>query len=128
MEMSASVEILVAKHEQVLTIPAQAVLVRRLRDLPRTLRTQAEKETCEEIGSRDPARAYHEVVFVEVGGKSVCRLVKTGVSERGRVAVIEGLREGERVVVGPYRSFEKLKDGKPIAELNEKDEDIDVHP
>jgi len=121
MEMSANVEILVAEHEKVLTIPSQAVLLRRLRDLPRSLRSLAEKEPLKGIGARDSARAFYQVLFVEAGGLASCRLVKTGIGEHGRVEVLEGLRSGERVVAGPYRSFEKLKDGRPIAELSEGD-------
>jgi HlyD family secretion protein len=128
MEMTANVEILVAEHEQVLTIPAQAVLLRRLRDLPRSLRPMAESESGDEPATRDPSRRYYQVVYVEAEGRASCRLVKTGIGDRGRVGILDGLRPGERIVTGPYRSFEKLRDGKPITELTETDAAEDGNP
>jgi HlyD family secretion protein len=128
MEMTANVEILVAEHEQVLTIPAQAVLLRRLRDLPRSLRPMAESASGDEPATRDPTRRYYQVVYVEADGRASCRLVKTGIGERGQVEILDGLRPGERIVTGPYRSFEKLKDGKPISELTETDAAEDGNP
>jgi len=42
-----------------------------------------------------------ERVFVVEGGRAVLRLVKTGAAQGGRVEVLSGLSEGDRVVVGP---------------------------
>jgi HlyD family secretion protein len=120
--MNASVEILVEERDTRLSIPAQAVLHRREKDLPRTLVEQLEAESVRGPGVKDPSRRYHQVVFVESGGKARFRLVKTGISDEGRVEVVDGLHEGERVIGGPYRAFDKLKDGKPVTEAKETDE------
>ncbi len=48
--------------------------------------------------------------------------MKTGISDESRVEIVTGLEEGDSVIVGPYRVFEKLKDGAPIKELIEQDE------
>jgi HlyD family secretion protein len=122
MEMTVNVEILVNERRGVLAIPAQAVLHRRLRDLPRSLRQEVEKEPASAADLGDPSRRYHQVVFVESEGVARCRLVKTGVADRGRVEVVGGLSQGERVIAGPYRSFDRLKDGRPVAELADADE------
>ena len=49
-----------------------------------------------------------------------CRPVQTGVSDESKVEILRGLDEGDVVISGPYRVFEKLKDGKPVVELAEK--------
>jgi HlyD family secretion protein len=118
MEMTANAEILVAERQGVLTLPAQAVLHRRPKDLPRSLRQEAEKEA----DGHDAGRRYTQVVYVESGGVARCRIVKTGISDRGHVEILDGLRQGERVITGPYRNFDRLKEGTPVAELTENDE------
>jgi HlyD family secretion protein len=55
-----------------------------------------------------------KVVFVVAGGKARQRQVGTGISDETHVEVTAGLRPGERVVTGPYRSLRDLKDGDPV--------------
>ncbi len=55
-----------------------------------------------------------KVVFVVAGGKARQRKVDTGISDETRVEVLAGLRPGEQVVTGPYRSLRDLKDGDPV--------------
>ncbi|HEV3072873.1 MAG TPA: efflux RND transporter periplasmic adaptor subunit [Thermoanaerobaculia bacterium] len=55
-----------------------------------------------------------KVVFVVAGGKAHQRKVDTGISNETRVEVLTGLRPGEQVVTGPYRSLRDLKDGDPV--------------
>jgi HlyD family secretion protein len=71
---------------------------------------------------KDPARRYHQVVFVAVDGKARCRPVQTGISDESRVEILDGLSEGESVVAGPYRVFDQLKDGKPVTEAADEAE------
>jgi HlyD family secretion protein len=122
MEMTVNVEILVDQREGVLTVPAQSVLNRRPKDLPRSLRPVAEKERGKGAAGPDSSRRYCQVVFVESEGVAHCRLVKTGIGDRGQVEILEGVRPGERIITGPYRNFDKLHDGTPVAELNEADD------
>jgi HlyD family secretion protein len=120
--MSANVEIQVEERDDVLSIPAQAVLHRRAKDLPRALAERLGDETPHGPGVKDPARRYHQVVFVEDQGQARCRLVKTGISDENRVEVLDGLAEGERVIAGPYRAFDLLKEGRPVREAAHNDE------
>jgi HlyD family secretion protein len=121
MEMTVNVEILVDQREGVLTVPAQSVLNRRPRDLPRSLRAVAEKESGKAAGP-DSSRRYCQVVFVESQGVAHCRLVKTGIGDRGQVEILEGVKPGERVITGPYRNIDKLHDGTSVAELSDADD------
>jgi HlyD family secretion protein len=120
--MNANVDIQVDERDDVLSVPTQAVLHRQARDLPSGLLEQIPDQYSKGAGLKDPLRRYHQVVFVESDGKAKCRLVKTGISDENRVEIISGLSEGEIVITGPYRVFEKLKDSKPVKELTEDDE------
>jgi HlyD family secretion protein len=120
--MSASVEILVEERVDVPSIPTPSVLHRRARDLPTHLAELVKQEGTHGPGVKDPSRRYHQVVFVMEDGKARAKLVKTGISDEHRVEIVQGLREGEQVIAGPYRVFDKLKDGKPIKELVQTDE------
>lgn len=119
--MNVNVEIQVDERESVLSVPSQAVLHRQARDLPPALLEQVQDQTPKGGGIKDPLRRYHQVVFVEENGVAKCKLVKTGISDDSRVEIINGLHDGETVITGPYRVFEKLKDSKPVKEMNEAD-------
>jgi HlyD family secretion protein len=120
--MTASVEIVLQEKKDVLSIPSQAVLHRRAKDLPAAVREHLDDDAPHGAGVKDPGRRYHQVVFVESEGKAHCRVIKTGVSDENRVQVLGGLEEGERVISGPYRVFDNLKEDKPVKETTEKDE------
>jgi HlyD family secretion protein len=120
--MTASVEILVEERDAVVSVPAPSVLHRRARDLPRAIVEQAEQTSPRGPGVKDPSKRYHQVVFVVEDGKARARLVTTGISDENRVEILAGLNPGETIVAGPYRIFDKLKDGKPIKEMAETEE------
>lgn len=120
--MSASVEVIVDERASVFSIPSQAVLHRRARDLPRSLQEQATAEPVRGPGVKDPTRRYHQVVFIKDNGVARARLVQTGISDENRVEVLGGLTEGETVIAGPYRALDKLKDGKPVIESTAGDD------
>jgi HlyD family secretion protein len=120
--MTVSVEILVEERDGVLSIPAPSVLHRRARDLPAAL-VEGSGDEAHGPGVKDPGRRYHQVVFVAEDGKAHARLVKTGISDDTRVEILDGLREGEQVIAGPYRVFDKLKEGKPVGELRDDGDD-----
>jgi HlyD family secretion protein len=120
--MTASVEILVEEKKNVLSIPSPAVLHRRAKDLPASVREHLDEDAAHRGGVKDPSRRYHQVVFVESDNKAHCRVVKTGISDETRVEVLGGLEEGERVIGGPYRVFDNLKEDKPVKEAAEKEE------
>ena len=119
--MNANVEIQVDERANTLTVPTQAVLHRQARELPAAVRQELEDQYLKISGVKDPARRYHQVVFVNDNGVAKCRLVKTGISDESRVEILSGLKDGESIIVGPYRVFEKLTDGKPIKEMVEQD-------
>jgi HlyD family secretion protein len=122
MGMSANVEIQVEEHKNVLTVPTQAVQHRRAKDLPRSVVDAAGDDLPKAKGVKDASRRYYPVVFVAQGDKAVCRAVKVGISDDNRVEVLDGLKEGEQVITGPYRVFDQLKENKAVTPLPDTDD------
>ncbi len=116
-EMTATVEIEVKRADDVLGIPVQAVVHRRRKDLPDSpaVREWAAKNLA---GFREKARdaeaRYVTIVFVVENGAARARPVETGISDENRVEILSGLAPTDRVIVGPFRALDELKDGHPV--------------
>jgi HlyD family secretion protein len=110
--MTANVEIEVARQDDALTIPVQAVVYRKRGDLPAELIKQLDAQ-------QDPAKhqnvaAYVRLVFCVTDGKAFPHLVETGINDAERVEITSGIALADTIVTGPYRSLDQLKDGAPV--------------
>jgi HlyD family secretion protein len=115
--MSATVEVEVRRADDAISVPAQSVVHRRRKDLPdspavrewaeRNARSPGEK-------AREAELRYIKLVFVVEGGVVRARPVETGLSDEKRVEILSGLKSEDRVIVGPFRALDELKDGDPI--------------
>jgi HlyD family secretion protein len=113
--MTANVEIEVARREGALTIPVQAVVYRKRKDLPEELVEQYDRQLAErDPGARQHQAEYVKTVFCIADNKAYPHLVQTGISDARRVEVEDGIKLADTVVVGPYRSLDRLKQGSPI--------------
>jgi HlyD family secretion protein len=114
--MTAKVDILTATSEEALAVPVQAVVRRTLDDDGEEVRGAAAKELEET-----------DVVYVIADGEAAVRRVVTGVSDVLHVEITEGLTEGEKVIVGPYRTLKNLKSGDAVRtdEKKRKKKDAD---
>jgi HlyD family secretion protein len=55
-------------------------------------------------------------VFVVAGGKVSRRPVEVGLQSESHVEIVRGLKPGEVVVEGPYRTLAReLQDGMPVS-------------
>lgn len=119
--MTTTVEIEVKRSDDALGVPVQAVLQRRVKDLPDTpaLRSWIERnarspgEKASEASSR-----YVKIVFiVDDRGIARARPVETGLSDERRVEILNGLGPEESLITGPFRALDELKDGDPVVVL-----------
>jgi HlyD family secretion protein len=109
--LAANVEIVV-ETTQGLLIPSQALLEKKLDDLPKDV---AESPLVDKL------RKKAIVVFRMVDGKAVLTPIRTGASNLSDTMVLEGLGEGDVLVTGPYRVLERLKQGDAIREETAED-------
>ena len=90
--MSVRAEIATEIHPKTLVVPIQAVVER-------------ESEEADEDAN---------VIFVVENGKAVQRAVQTGISDETRVEIVSGVKQGDKVVTGPYRSLRDLDNGEAV--------------
>jgi len=98
--MTASVEIITQKKDNVLAVPLSAVTTREGMNL----------------SSEDGATArLKELVFVVEGNIAKMVEVKTAISDFENIEIVEGITEGQRIISGPYFVISKeLEDGDLI--------------
>lgn len=119
--MTANVEIEVARQDEAVTIPIHAVVNRRRKDLPKELVDEFDRRRAVSDGvARIRAAEFIPVIWAVSENRANPRLVETGISDDLKVEVVRGLELGERVVVGPYRSLDQLKDGAKVKVENDK--------
>ncbi len=113
--MTASVDIITETKRDILTVPLSAVTTRK---------ANSEGEEDAEDSETSLDQELDEVVFTVADGKAVKTIVKTGISDFERIEIVEGLKEGDEVVSGPFLAVSKrLKDGDGIeAKKEEKKE------
>ncbi len=96
--MSASVDIQTEVRRNIISLPIQAVTVRT-----------------------DSTDNESEVVFIYQEGKVKKTFVKTGIQDREYMEIIEGVKEKDEAVIGPYRLLSKtLKDGDLVSPKTHK--------
>lgn len=91
--LSASADVIIAKKDKVLGVPISAIVIR-----------EDEKDAKKEL----------EGLFVERDGKAKFVPVQKGISGEMDVEIIKGVKEKEKVIVGPFKNLRNLKDGDPI--------------
>jgi HlyD family secretion protein len=135
--LSASADIVTATRENVLSVPIQALTTRSEEELSEGKESEgtatptgdgaahaaadpkpaeAKPPAEEKSGSKEM-----EGVFVLEGGKAHFRPVKIGIPGEQHFEVLEGLKEGEVVVTGPYEVLRKLKDEEIVREKGKKE-------
>jgi len=116
--MSSTVDIQTEKHQNVLKVPIQAVTVREISQIPQLKKKELPSTSSEKMKASEKMR---EVVFVVKDGVAHIRPVKTGISSDTDIEILEGVQEGEQVVVGSFRALSKeLKDGVHVKIEKEK--------
>jgi len=114
--MSAQVTISTETHDDVVAVPIQAVTVR-----PGDPAAEG-SGSGSGLGAPRSKRKLDKVVFVIVDGVVHKRIVEVGLSSETHVEIVKGLKSGEVVVEGPYRTLAReLVDGMRVtAESVEK--------
>ncbi len=123
--MTANVEIEVAEVDDAITIPVEAVVHRMRKDLPEEIVSQFdETQGGKELSERARQAQYIKVAYVMEDEAAKVRLIDVGIADSRRVEIKSGINEGDKVVIGPYRSLDQIKDGRKVklAEDEKKDE------
>ena len=113
--MSASVEINTQTENNALSVPIQAVTTK---DLSKKKPRDPDAPQAREVSNK--ADELKEVVFLASGDTTSIRVVKTGVQDDTYIQIVDGLQEGEQVIIAPYSAIsKKLEDGSKITVVEE---------
>ena len=98
--MTATVDVITKRKEKVLAVPISSVVIKS----DTTAVYSAETEEGDKEGAKEALTSTKklECVFVKVGGKAKIRIVKTGIQDDTYIEIVEGLKKGESIIVGPY--------------------------
>jgi HlyD family secretion protein len=129
--MSAAVDIRTKEVLDVLVVPIQAVTTRSEKELAEAeegTRKRGKRsngppsEEMEDESEVTIAEDAVEIVFVEEEGLTSVKKVETGIQDSEYIEVIDGLTEGEKVVVAPYRAIsKKLSPGDELEVVTKDD-------
>ena len=112
--MTATVDVITEKKENVIGIPISAIVVK----LPSDTVTTRKAET-RSVVSGDEEK--FEGVFVNQDGKAVLKVVETGIQDDSNIEITSGLAEEDIVITGPYNVVTKrLESGDKVQEMQEK--------
>jgi HlyD family secretion protein len=103
--MSVRADIYTQTSDETLAVPVQAVLY---------------DEDTDEDEEGNEEQSY---VFVFEDGKAVRRDVEIGISSDSDQEILEGLKQGETIISGPYKILRYLNDKDEVEEMEEDEED-----
>jgi len=117
--LSATAKITTATRANALTIPIQALTIRRRGDLEQT-KPKSDKDSVQAASPQPDAskeaKAKEELqgVFVIRKGKAEFVPVDTGVAGTTDIEVLKGLQAGDEIVTGSYKVLRTLKPGASV--------------
>jgi HlyD family secretion protein len=144
--MTAKARVETERLDHATAIPIQAVMLRPTKDLEVALAGDGKKDEAAKAAEKDEKKdavtpvpsteaknaksgktaETKECVFVVESGKAKLRAVTSGLSDETSVAVLEGLKDGETVVTGPYRALRDLKNGDAVREKKAEESKSDT--
>lgn len=102
--LAANVDIEIAEHVGVV-VPSQAVLDVEVEEIPDRLRDHP---------LVDLSKKTSQLVFRMEGEKAMLAPVRIGPSNLSNTIISAGLEVGDKVVVGPYKALDKMKDSDQV--------------
>jgi HlyD family secretion protein len=112
--LNATAEITTATKKAALAIPIQAVVVRALGKDGKVMDPDAVQASGGDPNAPAEKGEEKEGVFVVNAGQVEFRPVKTGIIGETEIEVAEGLKEGDEIVTGSYKTLRTLKDQAKI--------------
>ena len=109
--MTAMVDIITTRKENVLAIPISAVVVKS--DTTAVKKTDV-KEGDEKANPVPKSDKKYECVFVKVGDKAKIRIIKTGIQDDTNIEVLSGIKKGDTIIIGNYTTVKELNSGEVV--------------
>lgn len=111
--LNATADVITARREGVAAAPIQAVVVRQVEKDGTVVNPAIGQAAPGETGPNAPSRTAKleekEGVFVVEAGKAVFKPVKTGIIGDSDIEILEGIKDGDEIVIGSYRTLRTLR-------------------
>jgi len=121
-DLSATARIVTDTRKQALAIPIIALTVRENTPVSTENKPAGGTQRAEAATPRpDSARTKKEAegVFIVHNGVATFRPVKVGIAGEEHFEVVEGVRQGDTIVAGPYQAVRDLKEGARVRRSKE---------
>jgi len=117
--LSCTAKITTATRQNVLSIPIQALTVRRRGDLEQHTKPgngsgSAQAASKPDLAAQKARKEELQGVFVVENGKAVFRKVDTGITGATDIEVTGGLKEGDQIVTGSYQVIRSIKNNAQV--------------
>lgn len=105
--MTATVDIITKRKENVLAVPISSVVVKT--DTSATAKPVVVNSKDDQNNNQKAPKSdkKFECVFVKDGDKAKLKVIKTGIQDDTNIEVSSGLKKGDIVIVGPYATVTK---------------------
>lgn len=115
--MSCSVDIITETKENVLAVPLQSVTVRdaNLNRQPDIDNAKGPEEEEKKVVNKDKPQS---VVFVYNNGIAKLNKVETGISDKGFIEIISGLKENDKIISGPFMAVSQLLKDSSLVKID----------
>jgi HlyD family secretion protein len=117
--LTVTADIVTDTRSAALAIPIGALVVRQPTRGASTGATRAEEDdpartSANEVATVASRAREQDGVYVIEGGTATFRPVRTGIRGEMDLEILDGLVEGQQIVVGPFRALRELKDGQAV--------------
>ncbi|HWR94793.1 MAG TPA: efflux RND transporter periplasmic adaptor subunit [Flavobacterium sp.] len=121
--MTATVDIITERKVNVIGVPISAVVIKS--DTLSTKKSDKDDNMPEDKMVKQVIDKKLECVFVKVGEIAKIKIIKTGIQDDTNIEVLQGLKKGDVVIVGPYSTVSRdLNSGDKVKLIdNSKKED-----
>jgi HlyD family secretion protein len=113
-DFSATAKVITDKKKNVLSVPIIALTVRENQAIQQgdTAVGLGKAKPAKEVGKKD----VEGVFVVGTDNKVTFRPVKVGIAGEKHFEIVDGVKDGERIVAGTYQAIRELKDGTIVRE------------
>jgi len=113
-DFSATAKVITDKKTSVLSVPIIALTVRENQTIQQgdTAVGLGKSKPAKEVGKKD----VEGVFVVGTDNKVTFRAVKVGIAGEKHFEILDGVKDGERIVAGTYQAIRELKDGTLVRE------------
>jgi len=113
--MTATVDIITTRKENVIGVPISSIVMKADTTATKGYQMKDEPEEADDKKVVAKSDKKFECVFVKEGNKAKIRIVKTGIQDDTNIEILNGIKKGDVIIVGPYNTVSKeLQSGDKV--------------